>query len=397
VVSLNYRLGIFGFLAHPALSRESPQGVSGNYGMLDMVAGLEWVKRNVAAFGGDPNNVTIFGESAGGTAVCLLMVMPQAQGLFHKVISESAAWMDMPVSHLKETWYGRIAMEKFGETHGTDLAALRSKSMAEILKLAGPPDMGGGKADRGEAYMPVVDGVVLPDDPARLFLAGKFAHVPLIAGTNADEGTLLGGPPVHNLDQLRKFAQKTFGSETDGLLALYPATSDAEAFDAAAHAQGDYVFLQGTRFVLRAAAKMNPKTFQYQFTRVNGIGRRIKWGSFHASEISYVFGNLPDSVYGVTASMVGDFSVDADTYNEDDARLSKAMSPAWVRFAKTGNPNGPGLITWPPFAEGKEGYMIFGDRIEAGTALRKKQLDFLTDFSASLRSHGSVTSTGGSR
>ena len=126
VVSLNYRLGIFGFLAHPELGKESPRGVSGNYGLLDMVAGLEWVKRNIAAFGGDPNNVTIFGESAGGTAVCLLMVMPQAQGLFQKVIAESAWGMFNPISHLKESWYGRIALEKYGETLGS-LAALRRK------------------------------------------------------------------------------------------------------------------------------------------------------------------------------------------------------------------------------------------------------------------------------
>jgi para-nitrobenzyl esterase len=411
VVSINYRLGIFGFLAHPALSKESPQGVSGNYGLLDMVAALEWVKRNIASFGGDPNNVTIFGESAGGTAVCLLMVVPQAQGLFHKVISESAAWMFYPVSHLKESWYGRMPMEKFGETHGTDLAALRSKNTSEILKMAGMPDMGGERAERGEAYAPVVDGVVLPDDPARLFLAGKFAHVALIAGTNADEGTLMGGPPVHNLADLRKYAQKTFGSQADGMLAVYPASTDADAYDTAAHASGDYVFLQGTRSVLRAVSAGNTKSFsaakvrvsfrqnkvfQYQFTRVNGIGRRIKWGSFHASEVSYVFGTLPDSVYGTTAIMIGDFSVDADTYNDEDTKLSKAMNGAWVRFAKTGDPNGPGLAAWPPFTTSKESYLEFGDRIVAGTALRKKQLDFLTDFSASQRNHVATTSTGGS-
>src|SRR5580704_13002214 len=132
-VSVNYRLGIFGFFAHPGLSKESPQGVSGNYGLLDMVAGLEWVKRNIGAFGGDPNNVTIFGESAGGTAVCLLMVVPQAQGLFQKVIAESAWGMFNPISHLKESWYGRIPLEKYGETLGP-LAALRAKSFADILK-----------------------------------------------------------------------------------------------------------------------------------------------------------------------------------------------------------------------------------------------------------------------
>jgi len=392
VVTINYRLGIFGFMAHPSLSKESPQGVSGNYGLLDMVAGLEWVKRNIGAFGGDPNNVTIFGESAGGTAVCLLMVVPQAQGLFHKVIAESAWGMFNPISHLKESWYGRIPMEKFGEAQG-DLVALRSKSMADIIKMVGPPDMGGDKADKGEAFVPVVDGVVLPDDPARLFSAGKFAHVGLIAGTNADEGTLLGGPPVHNLAQLRKYAEKTFGSQTDGLLAVYPASTDADAYDAAAYASGDYEFLHGTRSVLRAVSKGKNKVFQYQFTRVNGVGRRLKWGCFHASEVSYVFGTLPDSVYGTTATMIGDFSVDADTYNDVVSRLSKAMGPAWVRFAKTGDPNGPGLTAWPAFNEDKERYLEFGDSIAAKATLHKKQLDFLSDFTASQRSHGAATSS----
>lgn len=396
VVSLNYRLGVFGFLAHPALSRESPQGVSGNYGLLDMVAALEWVKRNIGAFGGDPKNVTIFGESAGGTAVCLLMVMPQANGLFEKVISESAAWMFGPISNLKESWYGRTPMEKFGATLGADLAALRSKSTAEILKLGGPPDMGGEKTDRGEAFMPVVDGVVLPDDPARLFLAGKFAKAALIAGTNADEGTLLGGPPVHKLADYRKWAERTYGPQTEALLALYPAATDAEAWDAAARVMGDSLFLQGTRSVLEAVAARGDKAFQYQFTRVNGIGRRIKWGCFHASEIPYVFGTLPDSAYGTVASMVGDFSVDADSYNDQDARLSKAMSTAWVRFAKTGDPNGPGAPSWPAFHKDKGEYLEFGDRIQAGTALHHKQLDFLSDFNSSQRKATAVTSTGGS-
>jgi|SRR5579871_127542 len=391
VVSLNYRLGIFGFLAHPELSKESPRGISGNYGLLDMVAGLEWVKRNIAAFGGDPNNVTIFGESAGGTAVCLLMVMPQAQGLFHKVIAESAWGMFNPISHLKDSWYGRVPLERFGESLGP-LAALRAKSMADIVKMVGPPDMTGDKAARGEDYQPAVDGFVLPDDPARLFASGKFAHVPLIAGTNADEGTLFGGPPVHSLAQLRAFASKFFPNQADGFLAVYPAATDADAYPAATLAQGDYEFLAGTRSVLRAAAKQN-KAFQYQFTRVNGVGRRLKWGCFHASEVAYVFETLPDSVYGTTASMIGDFSVDADTYNDVDKRLSKAMSQAWVRFAKTGDPNGPGLTSWPAFKEGNEAYLEFGDSIAAKTSLHKKQLDFLTDFTASLREHGAITTS----
>ncbi len=233
----------------------------------------------------------------------------------------------------------------------------------------------------------MVDGWSLPDDPARLFSEGKFHHVAIIAGTNADEGTLLGGPPVHDLAALRKWAQEQFGAEADAMLAAYPAATDADAYDAAARTSGDYLFLQGTRSILRAAAKANPKTYQYQFTRLNGIGRKIKWGVFHASELPYVFGTLPDSAYGTQTSMLGDFSPDPDSYGDQDGRLSKAMSAAWVRFAKTGDPNGPGLASWPRFSDGKESYLEFGDQIVVKTALRKNQLDFLTGFGASQRGH----------
>jgi para-nitrobenzyl esterase len=354
------------------------------------------VKRNIATFGGDPNNVTIFGESAGGTAVCLLMVMPDAKGLFNKVISESAAWMYNPISHLKASWYGRAPMEKFGEKLGADLAALRSKTTAEILKLAAPMDMGGEATDRGEAYMPVVDGVVLPDDPARLYSSGKFHNVALIAGTNADEGTLF-PTPVGNLAQLRKWADKQFGAQADEMLKLYPASSDGDAKAAAARASGDLLFLQGTRSVLRAVSAANANTFQYHFTRVSGVGRRTKLAAFHASELPYVFLTLPDSAFGTGATIFGDFSVDADTYNEQDTKLAKAMSGAWVQFAKTGKPNGPGLPRWPAFAKGKEGYLEFGDQIVAKDKLREKELDFLSSFTGNQRSHSAATTVAAGR
>jgi para-nitrobenzyl esterase len=384
---------MFGFLAHPALDQESPHGASGNYGLLDMVAALEWVKRNIGAFGGDPRNVTIFGESAGGTAVCLLLVVPQADGLFQKAISESAAWMFGPISHLTESWYGRVPMTQFGEKLGTDLVALRAKSTAELLKTLPPPMTNNTAADRGEAYMPVVDGWVIPDDPARLFSTGKFHHVALIAGTNADEGTLLGGPPVRNLEQYHTWATEKVGLLAERLLSLYPASTDAEAHAAAAQATGDLTFLFGTRSVLRAVSKVQPDTFQYQFTRVNGIGRQIHWGSFHASEIPYIWQTLPDSVYGTQASFLGDFTVKTDSYNEQDRKLSEAMSAAWVAFAKTGSPNGAGLAHWPSFA-GKESYMEFGDQIAAKESLRKEQIDFMSDYTEGRRSHAAVSAGG---
>jgi para-nitrobenzyl esterase len=385
LVSINYRLGMFGFLAHSALGQESPHGASGNYGLLDMVAALEWVKRNIGAFGGDPGNVTIFGESAGGTAVCLLMVVPQAQGLFQKVIAESAAWMFGPISHITESWYGRVPMTKFGEKLGADLAALRAKSAAELLKTLPPPMTRNDAAERGW---------VIPDDPSRLFAAGKFHQVELIAGTNADEGTLLGGPPVRSLAQYRKWAAEKVGPLADRLVTLYPAAGDAEAHAAAAQASGDLLFLYGTRSVLRSVSKQQPHTFQYQFTRVNGVGRQIHWGSFHASEIPYIWQTLPDSVYGARPEIFGDFSVGLDAYTEQDRKLSQAMSAAWVAFARTGSPNGAGLAHWPAFA-GKESYMEFGDQIAARESLRKPQVDFMSDFTEGLRSHAAIGAGGG--
>ena len=386
LVSINYRLGLLGFLAHPELDKESPHGASGDYGLMDMVAALQWVKRNITAFGGDPGNVTIFGESAGGTAVCLLMIVPQAQGLFQKVISESAAWMFGPISHITESWYGRIPLTKFGERLGADIAALRAKTPGELMRMLPPAMSNNGAADRGEAYMPVVDGWTIPDDPARLFASGNYHGVALIAGTNADEGTLMGGPPVHNLVQYRKWATEHVGPLADRLLALYPAATDADAHAASEKSSTDLVFLYGTRSVLRANAKVNPNTFQYQFTRVNGVGRQIHWGSFHGSEIPYVWQTLPDSVYGTGKIIFGDFSISPDTYNGQDTKLSLAMSQAWVAFAKTGSPNGPGLAQWPPFRDG-ESYMEFGDQIGAKRELRKPYVDFMSEFTEGLRSH----------
>ncbi len=387
LVSFNYRLGVFGFLAHPELSKESPRGVSGNYGLLDMLSALAWVKRNIAAFGGDPANVTIFGESAGGTAVCLLMVLPGAEGLFQKVISESAAWMDNPVSHLRESWYGRTPAEKFGEKAGADIAALRKLSAPDLAKKTAIPLTDAEASDRGESYMPVVDGVVLPDDPARLFAAGKFHHVALIAGTNADEGTLLGGPPVRTMDALKAWSGKQFGTFSERVIGTYSPSGDSEARDAAVKMAGDWVFLTGTRFVLRAAAKENKNVYQYHFTRVNGVGRRTKWGAFHASEIPYVFGTLPDSPYGTTAMLFGDFSVGPDAYTEQDQKISEAMLGAWVSFAKTGDPGKTGAVKWPRFGDGHESYVEFGDSILSKSQLHAKELDMLSEYAEGLRSN----------
>jgi carboxylesterase type B len=382
LVTINYRLGIFGFLGHPGLSAESPYGVSGNYGLLDMVAALAWVKRNIAGFGGDAGNVTVFGESAGGAAVFLLLVMPQSEGLFHKAISQSGGIL-LPI-RLKEKVDGILPLEDYGKGLGLDISALRKMSTADVLKLAPPRTSNAGSGDR-PALGPVVDGWVLPDETLRLLHAGKFQKLPFIAGTNADEGTLF-NPPVQDLASFRDYVSKRVGAPDDVVLAQYPVSSDAQAHAVAAQVGGDVQFLLGTRAVLREVAKANPKTFQYYFTRVSGIGRQLGWGAFHTAEIACVFGNLPDSYFGTEPSPIfGDLRVPANSYNDVDDGLAKTMSAQWVQFASTGDPNGPGLPEWPSFTVDREAYLEHGDRMAPGELLRKKQLDFLSEWL--LRSH----------
>jgi para-nitrobenzyl esterase len=231
------------------------------------------------------------------------------------------------------------------------------------MKLGGKPMM--------DPEMPIIDGVVLPDDPARLFTSGKFHNVSLIAGTSRDEGTMF-VDGVKDLATLRSSVGEMLGPGAETVLKAYGAASDAEANAVAAQIVGDWMLLQGARVVLRATSKTNPQVFQYHFTRVNGVGQRNHLGAYHSSEIAYVFATVPDTEFGTSASMFGDFSVAPDSYNDQDDRLSQAMSAAWVRFAKTGDPNGPGLAKWPSFRQ-DEAYMEFGDHIAPGNALRAKR------------------------
>lgn len=188
VVTFNYRLGVFGFFAHPTLSKESPTHTSGNYGLMDQIAALRWVHDNIASFGGDPRNVTIDGCSVGGSSVLYFMISPLARGLFARGIAESAALVYAPIAHLKESHYGFEAAEAAGLRFGADIAALRSLSAEELLARSKT------RTDimytDGIDYWPIVDGVVLPDEPAKLLDAGKFSHTPLIIGTTVDEATV---------------------------------------------------------------------------------------------------------------------------------------------------------------------------------------------------------------
>ena len=348
VVTINYRLGVFGFFAHPSLTRESDHTGAANQGLLDQIAALQWVQKNIAAFGGDPKNVTIFGESAGSWSTNLLAATPLAHGLFQRVIGESGAQFE-PLKTLSKA-------EETGAKFGT-LADLRAKSAEAVQKEMGAAFVG----DNGGYTGPVVDGWSLPEDVYTIYAKGKQNDVPVLIGSNADEGTMF-TPATANLKTLQEAAQR-YGPAADAFLKLYPAATDAEAWRAQANALRDQVF----GWEMRTWARMQTKTgkskvYLYFFSRVPPGPVSARMGAYHSSEISYVFHltHRPGRVF-----------------QDTDHKLSDLMSTYWVNFAKTGNPNGKDLPEWPAFDAKKDLLMGLGDKVEVEPIPHKDALDFL--------------------
>jgi para-nitrobenzyl esterase len=365
IVTINYRLGPFGYFAHPLLSKESPQGVSGNYGMLDQIAALEWVKRNIAAFGGDPARVTIFGESAGAVSVCRLMISPLAKGLFHRAVAESGGAVGRN-RHLRETWYGMEPGEKLGErvakTLGCDgekdvLAALRRVSAEKLLEASDP---GQGLFGKGIHWGPVVDGWCLPDDPVVLFESGLQHDVPLITGSNANEGTIfLKQLAIQGVMGYRLLVRAITRGHADEALKLFPCDKDGDVRAAIDRLVTVSAFAAPARFAARAMEKKPSKAWLYHFTRVPPTPQAVSLGAFHSVEIPYVFGATGPLLQG----------------SEKDRELSRTMRSYWLRFAATGDPNGAGLPEWPAYDSKTERYMEFGDTVRVGSGLYKEECD----------------------
>ena len=345
VVAVNYRLGPLGFLAHPLLSRESDKGVSGNYGLLDQIFALRWVNRNIAAFGGDPDCVTLFGESAGAASVCDLLVSPLSQGLFHRAITESGGARNA-IRHLREKWYGKDPMEAVGtyiEKHlkcdqaASPLTALRAKSAAEILKAAEAAKSHFG----GETSAPIVDGWVLPDAPALLFDKGQAHDVPFITGSNADEvGWLMSDLAV----------RRDYGPYADAIFKLFPGDARKQAATVA-------IFTSVARADGRAMSRGHANAYLYQFSRVPPPWRVL--GAFHSSEIPFVFGNLDPKL----------------RFEQKDRDLSATMTAYWVQFAKTGDPNSPTRPKWPAYDARSDLHLEFGETVQTGKGLQKSACD----------------------
>jgi len=356
LVTINYRLGVFGFFSHPGLTKESEHHASGNYALMDQAAALGWVQKNIAGFGGDPRRVTVFGDSAGSSSIANLMGSPRAKGLFQRAVGESGAWMGLSLTPTRTL----ADAEQAGVKIGT-LDELRAKPAEDVLKA-------------GRAGGPVIDGWFLPEDVGTIFAEHKQNDVPLIAGSNQDEGTFFLQPTT-----AEKFIERSrmrYGEQADAFLKLYPARTDEEA-----NASQLAAFRDELAFVMRVWARAQTKTgrskaFLFYFTHqppppVGATARgAMGTGATHGSEAQYIFQNL----------------LPPRAWTDLDHQVSDMLSSYWVNFASSGDPNGKGLAKWPAFADGRaDRPMVLGDQAEVGPAPNQAQLAFFESVYEKLR------------
>ena len=354
LVTINYRLGVLGFLATADLAKEA-NGVAGNYGLLDMVAALQWVKENIKRFGGDPDNVTIFGESAGSFAVSTLMASPMAQGLFHKAIGESGG-------ALGEGVLAYQPLEVREKMDAEWVATLGVNTLAELRALPVDKILEGAKKRGMVGFPPDIDGKLLNEPVADTYAAGKQAHVPLLAGWNRDEGAFLANGMT--VEKWKAMAADLFKERAEEFLKLYPGDTEEQVADSAGAYGGDSFIAFGTWKWLEAHRKTgNSPVYRYHF-ELRALPSKYHVGTFafHSDDIEYVFGTL-DTRPG-------------ETVRPEDQKLSDQMMTYWSNFARTGDPNGAGLPAWPKYD--KDDSLIHLDStITAGPDTLRPRYEFL--------------------
>ena len=348
VVTVNYRLGVLGFLAHPDLTKESDRNASGNYGMLDQIAALEWVQQNIAAFGGDPKRVTIGGQSAGASSVHNLVASPLAKGLFQRAIAESGSSVapNVRAPTLKDVEAQGV---KFAESKGAhNIEALRAMKWEDVVA----------PAPNGPAFgfRPVVDGWALPASPGETFAAGKQNDVPTLTGLTADEGSSQAGYGAVPAEKWIGQVRSRFGDFAGELLKLYPAESDASQKALARELGMSSMHL----WAANRAKTAKSKVFTYYWTHAEPGPDSAQFGAFHTSEVPYVFNTLDKSDRGWTA---------------EDRKIAQTIGSYWINFMTSGDPNGKGLAQWPAFNQKSAITMELGDQFKARPVADKAKVE----------------------
>lgn len=367
VASIAYRVGPLGFLAHPELSRESPHGVSGNYGLLDQMAGLRWIKKNIAAFGGDPGRVTVFGESVGGISISILAASPLAKGLFQGAISESGGSFgptrtpSMPGENLYPL--------ADAEHCGLQLAeSVNAKNIQDLRNVPAEILLEKSRMKQGLGW-PVLDGWVILDDQYKLYETGQYNDTPILIGYNSDEGVMFGA--ASTLEGYLAHLHDRYGPYADKLLERYPADSDATAKRSARDLMRDAAFgWHNWAWARLQSRKGKSSVFCYFFDQVPPRGENSPYKdarAVHANEMMYVFKHLDQLNLKWTPA---------------DREISETMAIYWTNFAKYADPNGQGVPEWPAFTEASPVMMHFNQTAHAGPVPNPEQLEGLDDYFA---------------
>jgi para-nitrobenzyl esterase len=352
VVTPNYRLGALGFLAHPELDAESGHNSSGNYGIMDQVAAMQWVQQNIASFGGDPSRVTIFGQSAGGESVLIHLVSPGSKGLYQQALVESGPfWAHGPTI---DNVHSKADAEQFGQEYAKSLgysgpdamAKMRTVSVAALINATPWPASSWGNTHTLK-FEPTIDGWVLPDSVDNTFLLRKENPVPFVIGTNAGDGQTLSANANMSVADYQTLVRNYFGKDADKVLAQYPASSPAEVQIRLAQIMERYDFADAAKFAAGSMADLNRDTYLYRYSYLlpGPIGQEN--GVFHGSETFLLFGSGP-------------------LLNADPA-VSNTLVDGWTRFAKTGNPNGGPGVTWPQYTSAGGQYLDINSTVSVKT------------------------------